>query len=471
MGMREATGDLVILQSPECYHVGDVIAYAINNIRPNLYLSFGCYAINKEETVDFLKGINPKIGNYIIKETKNGWYNHSQHRPKAYHFCSAILRKDLDIIGGFDERYARGWAFDDDDFIRRIKASGMNVNIVDNPFVIHQFHSHFEFNSSSIFSNPHAINQEIYLRGYDPQVPMDYGRNTNFYSGYIGQWELIVKNYNRFYADYKGDKTPVIPRKLHMIWLGGKIPFKYIRLIAQWKKYHPDWDFKLWGDDDIGEFGMINKVAFDAVENLGAKSDIFRYEILYRHGGLYVDTDFECLKPFDDLLYLDFFAGGRSSIPCVANGLMGCKPNNMFMELIINAIHNRIFSVKVNIIDVLRTTGAYFITDIYLDYIRKTNDKTVLFPDSFFYPMPNSFRYEIRNNTIEDGVRIKSYIKPNSYCVHLWYTSWIPDQVSLPYAPLKGKDTNSLDLFMRKIGRGSASSRRLPSSARPRRII
>jgi mannosyltransferase OCH1-like enzyme len=32
------------------------------------------------------------------------------------------------------------------------------------------------------------------------------------------------------------------------------------------------------------------------------KTDILRFEILYQFGGLHKDTDFECLKPIDDLI-------------------------------------------------------------------------------------------------------------------------------------------------------------------------
>ena len=40
------------------------------------------------------------------------------------------------------------------------------------------------------------------------------------------------------------------------------------------------------------------------------KSDIARYEIIYRYGGVYIDTDFECLRPLDFLHYIyDFYTG------------------------------------------------------------------------------------------------------------------------------------------------------------------
>jgi glycosyltransferase involved in cell wall biosynthesis len=178
MGMREATGNIIILNSPECYHVGDILSYVRDNIRPNLYLSFGCYAINKIQTEEFNEGKMPQIENRVV-DSNNGWYNHTQHRPVAYHFCSAILRGDLDEIGGFDERYAYGFAFDDDEFIRTIRYMGMEVKIVDNPYVIHQFHTHFEFESPSVWGKPHALNESIYNQGYNPKIHRDYGRNND----------------------------------------------------------------------------------------------------------------------------------------------------------------------------------------------------------------------------------------------------------------------------------------------------
>ena len=48
---------------------------------------------------------------------------------------------------------------------------------------------------------------------------------------------------------------------------------------------------------------MRNKLAFSLAKNLGMKSDILRYEILMKYGGIYVDTDYECLKNIGRLNY------------------------------------------------------------------------------------------------------------------------------------------------------------------------
>lgn len=147
-GIEAANGDIILLQSPECYHIGDILKYVEDNIKHNTYLSFACYAINARETAEFHNGVMPNIGNFTFaanykQQTKieyNGWYNHSKYRPVAYHFCSAMTKDDMDTLGGFDERYASGISFDDDDFIRRIRRKGMEVKIVDSPYVLHQYH-------------------------------------------------------------------------------------------------------------------------------------------------------------------------------------------------------------------------------------------------------------------------------------------------------------------------------------------
>lgn len=140
-GLKEAKGDVIVIQNPECYHVGDVLGYVRNRIGDGVYLSFACYAINRNETQKLARGEMPQIKMRTFRRPEdNGWYNHAHFRPVGFHFCSAITRKDMDKVSGFDERYAEGVGFDDDDMVKRIKKAGIRVVIVDNPYVLHQFH-------------------------------------------------------------------------------------------------------------------------------------------------------------------------------------------------------------------------------------------------------------------------------------------------------------------------------------------
>ena len=161
IGFRAAKNDIIIIQNPECIHFGEIIEYTINNIKENMYLSFGAYSIDEYNTNQINKinfdsnGFKNQIGKIItplkdgplLSDGTNAWYNHSVNRPLMLHFCNAIMKKDLDDLGGFDERFANGFAWDDTEFIWRIKnIKKMNTVIVDRPFVIHQFHGKSDYN-------------------------------------------------------------------------------------------------------------------------------------------------------------------------------------------------------------------------------------------------------------------------------------------------------------------------------------
>jgi len=80
----------------------------------------------------------------------------------------------------------------------------------------------------------------------------------------------------------------------------------------------------------------------------GAKSDIARYEILYRIGGLYIDTDFECLKPFDIFNHCcDFYSGVAFDENVVLFiGLIGAAPGHPVLGTCIADMQSAQTSIK-----------------------------------------------------------------------------------------------------------------------------
>ena len=108
-----------------------------------------------------------------------------------------------------------------------------------------------------------------------------------------------------------------IPSILHFIWLGPKeFPKTSIKNIASWVEKHPGWTFKFWTDiDRTVPHPALQKVLVEEShiphllncyflsDNFGEKSEILRYEILFREGGVYVDHDLFCHKSVQDLPY------------------------------------------------------------------------------------------------------------------------------------------------------------------------
>lgn len=234
-------------------------------------------------------------------------------------------------------------------------------------------------------------------------------------------WSLLEKNYDNFYITGQTDIN--IPKKIHQIWLGGKVPDNYIRIMNTWLEKNPDYEYKLWTDDDIESLNLENIELYNTNKNLGVKSDILRYEILYRYGGIYIDTDFECIKNFDDLLYLDLFSGtGHVVAPETYNGLIACKPKHGLLRKMIDDLN---ITDTTNYDKILAMCGPHYFSKKIFEWIKNNPDeKNVVFPTNFFYSFPSSMRFKVRNDNEVSQNIVKSYYTDDSYCVHLWYTSW-----------------------------------------------
>jgi mannosyltransferase OCH1-like enzyme len=67
-----------------------------------------------------------------------------------------------------------------------------------------------------------------------------------------------------------------------------------------------------------------------------------RYEILYRYGGIYVDTDCQALKNFDVFLDNESFAGYSYDTNEIGNEVLGTVPGNSFFRKLAESIIDNI---------------------------------------------------------------------------------------------------------------------------------
>ncbi len=154
-GMHAATGDIIMFQNPESYHVGDILSHVDKYLKKKSYFSYGCYSLDLDKTqrlslIDYTKDVKSQVAtlmadvpNKVITACGSlGWYNHPTFRPTAFHFASAMYTEDMLELGGFDERYAEGIAYDDNEIVIRIRRAGMNVEVMQSPIVLHQWHYH-----------------------------------------------------------------------------------------------------------------------------------------------------------------------------------------------------------------------------------------------------------------------------------------------------------------------------------------
>ena len=95
----------------------------------------------------------------------------------------------------------------------------------------------------------------------------------------------------------------MIPKVIHYIWFGGKpLPKIAEKCIKSWKKFCPDYEIKRWDETNL-DFNkyQFTKDAYQA-KKYAFVSDVFRTEILYNEGGIYLDIDVELIKPIDEIL-------------------------------------------------------------------------------------------------------------------------------------------------------------------------
>ena len=101
-----------------------------------------------------------------------------------------------------------------------------------------------------------------------------------------------------------------IPKIIHYCWLSGEpYPELVQRCMQSWKEKLPDYEFMLW---DMNRFD-IHSVLWVEQACIAKKwafaADYIRLYALYNYGGIYLDSDVEVLKSFDDLLDRPYFFG------------------------------------------------------------------------------------------------------------------------------------------------------------------
>ena len=99
-------------------------------------------------------------------------------------------------------------------------------------------------------------------------------------------------------------KEARIPKKIHQVWVGGPMPDKYRPYVDGIRALHPNWEYCLWTDKNIGELGFSLKHEYPHPAQF---SEAIRLKCVLDHGGIYLDADIEARKPMDSFLQYDAF--------------------------------------------------------------------------------------------------------------------------------------------------------------------
>ncbi len=146
----------------------------------------------------------------------------------------------------------------------------------------------------------------------------------------------MIRNTKEAVPEYHFTKGALkIPKKIHYFWVGGNpVPESLQRCIDSWKKYNPDYEILRW-DENNYDFS-VNPYMKEAYEQKawGFVPDYARLDIIYRYGGIYLDTDVETIQNLDVLLCDEaFFGMGSADRIGIGVGFGAAAGNELIREL------------------------------------------------------------------------------------------------------------------------------------------
>lgn len=246
-----------------------------------------------------------------------------------------------------------------------------------------------------------------------PSIKFDDSMDTQSFF-YLNKYSKPIMKENitflkqLYEKNFCNDNIQKIPKIIHQIWAGpNPIPSIYKTWQKTWVDKHPDWKYILWTDKEISTLKLHNEALYNKTTDYREKADLARYEILYNYGGIYIDMDCECLKPFDELLYYNFFVGIVDNYvdPIVNNAIIGSTEKHFILKNIIENIKD------IEIKDWRWRSGVFYFSQEFLKLIKISPGINIALPTSYLYTVPYTY------NNKES---IEKYIKPESFALHYW---------------------------------------------------
>jgi len=206
---------------------------------------------------------------------------------------------------------------------------------------------------------------------YDKDTPNDLYSNVKS--------KQIIKH--PYFPQSSSPKSKIIPMKIFQTWYTKDLPPKMQENVQNIKKHNPELEYFLFDDNDCVNFitEHFPKEVVDAYNTLlpGAyKADLWRYCVMYIHGGVYLDIKYQCVDGFKFIDIMDrehfvldtnqgYWKPGTHGI---YNALIIAKPGN---TLFLNAIQHIVRNTRTNYygFNWLYPTGPGLLGELYFGNI------------------------------------------------------------------------------------------------------
>jgi hypothetical protein len=243
-------------------------------------------------------------------------------------------------------------------------------------------------------------------------------------------------NFYPFVNREKMDKNLLIPRIIHQTsgFKKDELPQEIVDNINRLKDMNHGWEYRYYDNDDCIEFIKDNydQETFDLYLSINpkfgqARADFFRYLLMYKEGGVYLDIKSTTLSPLDNILkssdeYLLCNWGSKDWADIIGNKNgefqnwhIICIPNHPFLKKTIETVKTNIINynpknipklkgVDTKKTNVLFTTGPIAYSKSILSLIDnyKNSDKIREFIYDTNFQLEYSF-FRLENDSIYKG--------------------------------------------------------------------
>jgi mannosyltransferase OCH1-like enzyme len=199
----------------------------------------------------------------------------------------------------------------------------------------------------------------------------------------------------------------MIPKTIHYCWFSNDaFPDEFKKYMGTWMEKLIGYDMILWDSKrfNINEHLWV-KQAIEAKKYAFA-ADYIKFYSLYNYGGIYLDSDVEVIKSFDDLLDTDILlAYENDKTKKIEGGILGAKKHSAFIKRCLDYYHNRQF---------IESDGSYdmrVLPQIMREILAENNYHINVYPSEYFTA-----------NNWETGI-IK--ITSKTYSIHHFAGSWL----------------------------------------------
>ena len=214
----------------------------------------------------------------------------------------------------------------------------------------------------------------------------------------------------------------MIPKIIHYCWFGGKpMPKLERRCMESWQQKLPNYKIMRWDETTFDVYSHPFTAAAYKAKKYAFVADYVRLYALQQYGGIYLDTDIEIVKPFDNLLHYSAF-GGFETPTIMQTGVLAMTPGNIVFKEFFDVYQhipyevdekgeNKTLPNSAILAHILSNHG------LRLDDSRQSIEGMEIFPQEYFCPINQATRQIV--------------VTPNTYTIHYLSGSWFSTKLRL----------------------------------------